>query len=271
MMTERLVVGDCLDVIGGWDDGCVDLIYCDPPFATGRDFGEFDDRWGSLDEYLDWMRPRLSEMRRVLRPFGSLYVHVDPTASHYLKVELDRIFGRDRFRNEIAWCYPPNGRAPRRGWHRKHDVILYYADDRDGAWNAPYSSMNPDTRKRYNKVDEDGRVFAAMFGRRAYLDGIPGRPVPDWWDDISWIAHKRDERTGYPTQKPVRLLDRIIRASTDPGDVVVDPFCGSGTTMVAAARLGRRWVGVDVNERALDIAERRLRDELGMFAPAVIR
>ena len=259
-MSGKVIVGDCLDVLSVYSDGVFDLIYADPPFATQRDWGQFDDRWeGGLDGYLEYMRPRLAECKRVLKPTGALYLHCDTTASHYLKVLLDTIFGLDKFRNEIVWCYAPGGRAPKRSYHRKHDVIFYYASE-DGFWNAPYGPMDENTRSIYRKVDEYGRRYYEIAGRRSYLDNIPGRPVPDWWDDIhsKGTSYSSKEWVDYPTQKPLALLKRIIRASSEEDDVVLDPFCGSGTTLVAAKMLGREYVGMDVNPAAVALAEQRL-------------
>ena len=216
--------------------------------------------------YLLMMSERLIELRRVLKPEGSLYLHCDPTESHSLKLMLDVIFGRRMFRNEIVWVYPPTGRAPKRSFHRKHDVILYYAD-RDGTWHPPYGEMTEATRRTYKHRDEEGRLYANHHGRRTYLDSVPGRPVPSWWDDIPSFgsATGAKERVGYPTQKPLALLKRIIQASSNPDDVVLDPFAGCATAAVAAEDLGRRWVGIDLSRKAAELVKYRLREHLGLF------
>ena len=213
------------------------------------------------------MAPRLIELKRVLKPTGSLYLHCDPTESHALKLVLDTIFGRDQFRNEIIWGYPPGGRAPKRGFHRKHDVILYYAST-EGTWNKPYTEMLESTRKTFNKTDRQGRAYKVYPGGRQYLDETPGRPVPSWWTDIPslGVAVSSKERVGYPTQKPVALLKRIIEASSNPGDVVLDPFCGCATAAIAAEELNRQWIGIDLSPKAAELVEHRLHDQLGLTA-----
>ena len=257
---NEVVQGDCLEVLGGLEAGCVDLLYADPPFATGKDWGEFDDRWeGGLDGYLDYMRPRLEACRRVLAETGSFWLHCDWRTSHHLRLMLDELLGADQFRNEIVWCYAPVGRPPARSFHRKHDTILYYARP-VGRWEIQYAAPTEASIARYSThADEDGREWGPLHGRRMYVDDYQGRPVPDWWDDIPNGSGGSPSDSGlYPTQKPVRLLERIIRAATAEGDVVADPFCGSGTSLVAAKRLGRRWFGCDVNAEAVRVAEGRL-------------
>ena len=221
----------------------------------------------STMSYLLMMAPRLLELQRVLKPSGSIYLHCDPTESHALKLVLDTIFGRDCFRNEIIWGYPPGGRAPKRGFHRKHDVILYYAHT-DGPWNPPYGPMTEAARKKFHYTDADGRRYKDYKGNRTYLDQIPGRPVPSWWTDIPSLGQVTNspERVGYPTQKPLALLRRIIEASSNPGDVVLDPFCGCATAAIAAEELGRQWIGIDLSAKAAELVELRLHEQLGLTA-----
>ena len=242
-------------------EGVVDLIYADPPFCTGKDWGEYDDRWASDDTYIAFMRERLIEMKRLLKPTGSIYLHCDPTMSHYLKVLMDAVFGRAQFRNEIVWSY--NSRTMTTKWFaKKHDVILFYARAHQDmrfypdAVRIPY---RPESIVQYNQTDAKGRRYKAQSGgKRTYLNET-GQPCPDVWD-IQLLGSRDKERTGYPTQKPIALLNRIIAASSNPGDVVLDPFCGSGTACVAAARAGRRWIGIDASPDAIRIAEERLAD-----------
>ena len=220
-----------------------------------------------MKAYLIMMAVRLLEMRRLLKPTGSIYLHCDPTASHYLKMTMDSIFGAARFRNEIVWCYPPTGRPPKLGLPRKHDIILFYGKSADaGTWNQPYTEMTEATLKTYSSVDEQGRRYSKAHGKRTYLDEVKGRAVPSWWGDIGAGSHlPHVERVGYPTQKPIKLLERIIGASSDPGDVVLDPFCGCATACVAAENLGRQWVGIDISSRAAELVRSRLQKELGLF------
>lgn len=213
--------------------------------------------------FLCWLGVRLMECHRVLKDTGSLYLHIDHTAHAYAKCLLDGIFGRANFRNELVWCYPPGGKAPKFGYHRKHDTLLYYGKTDKGVFNHPYGDMPPQTVATYNKVDEDGRLYKEYPGGRQYLDQTPGRPIPDWWDDIVSLgqAVSSKERTGYPTQKPLALYERIIRASSNPGDMVLDPFAGCATTPVAAERQGRQWIGIDIWDGAYQMVLDRLEQE----------
>ena len=257
----RVVVGDCLVVMGRFPDGVVDLVYADPPYNTGRDFGVFVDRWGCLEEYLEFMFVRLEEVFRVLCVGGWLVLHVDPRVSHYLKVGLDRIFGRENFVCEVVWCYPPVGVPPRFGFPWKHDVLLFFSKGVPAVWSQPFGPMSEATLRTFNKVDSDGRRFAVVHGSRSYLDENRGRAVPSWWDDIGAgssmprgeVVHGR-----FPTQKPLKLLDRVVEACSVRGGVVFDPFCGSGSALVSARRLGRRAVGCDVSVEAVELARKRL-------------
>jgi DNA modification methylase len=187
----------------------------------------------ALAAFLVKMTNRLVELRRVLKPTGSIYLHCDGAAGHYLKILMDAVFGSENFLNDIAWCYGLGG-SSRRYLPRKHDSILWYSRTPNGHYFAP--AMTPATSARMAGQD---------------------KKVPDYWliPTINNMAH---ERTGYPTQKPEALLERIIRSSSRPGDLVLDPFCGSGTTIVVAQRLGRRWVGIDMNPAAIQTTRRRL-------------
>ncbi|MYH14376.1 MAG: site-specific DNA-methyltransferase [Gammaproteobacteria bacterium] len=205
--------------------------------------------------YLSYMAERLIEIRRVLKPEGSVYLHCDPTASHYLKAVMDAVFGERNFRNEVVWCYKENEAATRH-FPRKHDVLLYYTKSDNRTFNVVRSSQPTEAQlKRYNHII-DGERYANMKGKMRKLEG--GAKVRDWWPLP--IAQK-SERLGYPTQKPVALLERIIKASSDRGDIVLDPFCGCGTTVEAARNLNRRFVGIDISHFAIDLVrDRRLAD-----------
>ncbi len=240
--------------------GGIDLIYADPPFFTGKRRAPasgghaFADSWpGGVGDYVAFLRPRLAEMRRLLAPTGALYVHLDWHAVHYVKVLLDEVFGYENFLNEIVWSYRTGGLS--RSWFaRKHDTILTYARRaghhkfhvlRDGAFRTDGLNMGP-----------DGRPYKNTRAGRLYFHP-EGPAMTDVWD-LPFLSTVARERTGYPAQKPEALLDRIIRAATDTGDVVADFFCGSGTTLAAARRLGRRWLGCDLSAAAVRIARRRL-------------
>jgi len=266
--------------------------------------------------YLAMMAPRLVELRRVLKPTGSLYLHCDPTASHYLKLLLDAVFGPEYFRTEIAWkrsSAHSDTKQGRKQHGRIHDVLLFYSKGKDWKWNPvymPYDEeyvdsfyrhVEPDTGRRYRLGDltgpggaakgnpqyevmgvtrywrysqermqeliRQGRIVQTRPGAvpqyKRYLDEMPGVPLQDVWNDIRPIGAQAAERLGYPTQKPEALLERIILSATDEGDVVLDPFCGCGTAVAVAQRLGRQWVGIDVTYLAVALIRRRLRDAYG--------
>jgi site-specific DNA-methyltransferase (adenine-specific) len=208
--------------------------------------------------YLAYMAPRLVELHRALRPTGSLYLHCDPTASHYLKVLLDRVFGPEGFRNEVVWRYR-RWPAKSRRFQRMHDVLLFYAKTRAHVFEPlyGYEGLAASTRKTFG-TKRQRADFSSGHRKPGQTDEeSPGPPLSDVWD-VPIIAPVAKERVGWPTQKPEALLERVIRASSREGDVVLDPCCGSGTALVVAQRLGRRFVGVDVSSVAIHLAERRL-------------
>jgi site-specific DNA-methyltransferase (adenine-specific) len=276
---KRIVLGDCLDVLAGLDDGCARLVYLDPPFNTGKPQertrtravrDDDSDRVGfngkryrtevvgcsawndAFDDYLGFLAPRLEQAQRVLTDDGSLFFHIDPRESHYCKVLLDQLFGRRSFINEIVWAYD-YGARPRTRWPAKHDVILWYARD-----PARYVF-------RYDEIDRVPYLAPALAGAEKAARGKT--PTDVWWQTI--VSPTGKERTGYPTQKPIRILERIVRVHSDPGDLVVDPFAGSGTAGEAAARLGRDYVLVDENPEAVRVMRERLawdRPEIFGFA-----
>ena len=201
--------------------------------------------------YLVYMADRIVAMHRILKDTGSIYLHCDPTASHYLKIIMDGVFGGRNFKNEIVWCYPPKGRGPKYGFHRKHDIILFYSKSASSVFKRPYTELNDAQIAKFSFTDEDGRRYKDFKGVRTYLDESLGRPVPSWWTDIAATGQSRVESLGYPTQKPIALLERIIKASSNEDDVVLDPFCGCGTTAEAAYKLGRKLIGIDISPYAI--------------------
>ncbi len=205
--------------------------------------------------YLTMMCIRLIELRRVLKTTGSIYLHCDPTASHYLKILMDTIFGKRNFRNEIIWCYRGGG-TPKKDFGRRHDVILRYSKD-DGY------RFYPDTIRIPYQAEGIGRTDDAMWGKHKGVDKVykphPLGKVPEDWWQLNILNANDPERLGYPTQKPEALLERIIKASSNEGDVVLDPFCGCGTTISAAQSLKRRWLGIDVTHLAINLIKWRLR------------
>lgn len=260
MPCAAIALADNLEFMAGLPTGAIDLIYADPPFFTGKPRTPvsgrhtFADSWpGGLCDYLAFLRPRIEEMRRLLKPTGLLFVHLDWHAVHYVKVMLDELFGYDHFVNEIVWSYRTGGQS-RRWFARKHDTILAYARcvdrhkfhvQRDGVFRT--EGLN---------VDEDGRPYKNTRSGRLYFNP-EGPAMTDVWE-LPFLSTVSLERTGYPTQKPEALLERIILACSDEGDVVADFFCGSGTTLAVAHRLGRRWLGCDILADAVDMARRRL-------------
>ncbi len=269
---RRLIQGDNLGVMASLlptYEGRFDLIYADPPFLTGKAFrarvgrGEdsrspldwqtidgYTDRWGSPAEYLSILEPRLRLMYRLLSPSGSLYLHLDWHAAAYARLLLDEVFGPDRLLNEIAWVYHGPS-AVRKAFNRKHDTLLIYTKTDAYTFNAdavrtPY---DPATLRTFAGSPRAG------FGKVPDLER--GKVPEDWWY-FPVVARLHHERTGYPTQKPEALLTRVIAASSPPGGLVGDFFCGSGTTLVAAERLGRDWMGCDAHPVACHVAHHRL-------------
>jgi len=300
---NTLYINDNLFILNGLNSNFVDLMYLDPPFNSKRFYSapigskaagaSFKDMWTwedvneeylntlaknypaltayiasigaihseAMKAYLTYMAQRIIEMHRVLKDTGSLYLHCDPTASHYLKVVLDEIFGKDNFRNEIIWCYRGGG-SPKKDFGKRHDVIFRYSK------SANYTFIADRIRIPY-QAEGLGRTDDAMWGKhkgtdKVYKPNPLGKIPEDWW--LMNILNANDpERTGYPTQKPLALLHRIIKVSSNEGDIVMDPFCGCATTCVAAQQLGRKWIGIDIAEQSVNVLIERLSDDAGLF------
>ena len=216
-----------------------------------------------MQSYLIMMSVRLMEIYRVLKPSGTVYLHCNPTAGHYLKLVMDAVFGKNDFRNEIIWSYR-RWPAKHSNFQRMHDTIFRYGKSGGLTWNQLYEPLAESTQKTFGK-NRQVAVFDKSGHRTPGLTETKskGAPMRDVWD-ISVIAPSAKERTGYPTQKPLALLRRIIEASSNPGDIVLDPFCGCATALIAAEDLDRRWVGIDISPKAKDLIETRLVNELGM-------
>lgn len=267
---NRLILGDNLDVMASLPGGCIDLIYIDPPFGTGvrrrggarNPTSSFPDVPGDPATFVEWLRPCLRECHRLLDARGSLFVHLDYRTVHYIKVLLDEIFGLRRFVNEIIWCYSVGGKSKRR-FARKHDTILWYARTDDYVF-APAAVAVPRKANSHMKVvrTEDGQLVQEKRDRKTgkvYRYPVAAGKIPeDWWTDIELLNRSDKERTGWPTQKPERLLERIIKGTTLPGGLVADFFCGSATTGAVAQRLGRRYLLVDRQPEAIECAQARL-------------
>lgn len=267
-----LIHGDCLTGLKEIEEESADLVYLDPPFFTQkrrslktRDNSKeysFEDTWESIEEYIRYMEKRLEECRRILKSSGSVFLHCDRSASHHLRVALDDVFGDRNFRSEIVWAYRRWSNA-KKGLLNRHQVIHFYSKTPYFKFNPVYESYSPTTnidqifqkrarnkhgRTTYKKTDD---------GNFELTEGKKGVPLSDVWE-IPYLNPKARERAGYPSQKPVVLLERIIKLVTDEGDTVVDPFCGSGTTLVAAKLLKRKFAGIDISEDAIELTRRRL-------------
>ena len=289
LKNRTLFIADNLDIMRGIDSESVDLIYLDPPFNSKREYkapigspaegATFKDIWTDEDVKEEWrgeiaaqhqdlyvvikaagalydksmsvymtaMAVRLFEMKRVLKETGCIYLHCDPTASHYLKIILDSIFNAKNFQSEVIWGYRTQGVSKAR-WPRKHDVLLHYGGGKKPTFHPQMQRITYEKPFRHTKIDKEGRHYADVY-------------VRDVWDDdpeTKALISQSLERTGWPTQKPLALLERIIKASSNEGDFVFDPFCGCATACVAAERLGRRWVGIDISPSAEVITKYRL-------------
>lgn len=220
--------------------------------------------------YLTMMAIRIRELHRVLKETGSLYLHCDPTASHYLKLILDAVFEMKHFRREIVWdiAVLSGYKTQARNWIRGHDTILYYSKSDEFTFNKLTVPHRPEYIKRFNKTDEEGRKYFGGRGKRRYLDEVikKGKSIGDVWSDIMSFqqAPTAKEKMGYPTQKPLSLLERIVKASSNEGDVILDPFCGCGTAIVASQRLNRNWIGMDITHLAIGLMEKRIYSEFGI-------
>ncbi len=311
---QTVWTGDCLDIMRGMNSECVDLICLDPPFNSNANYAapigseaagaEFKDTWALSDldaewinliaskhqalhrvllaamtdsdkAYLVYMAARLLECKRVLKSDGTIYLHCDPTMSHYLKLVMDAIFGRGNFRNEVIWHYR-RWTATSKNFQRMHDVLLRYTKSDDYSFNLLYEPYGDWIKKDYRYVDEEtGKRWRwhTVKGKRYKVfleDENRGVKLNDVWI-IPYLGSTAKERTGYPTQKPLALYRRVIEASSMPGDLVLDPFCGCATTCIAAQDLGRQWAGIDVAGKAIELTKTRLRKELGLFAEPIHR
>ena len=282
-----LIAGDNLPALGALRDRFAErvaLVYMDPPFFTGRRHSTirrsrdprsgkilrsssfaFDDRWDGLDDYLSALAERVVAARELLTPDGCLVLHVDPKTSHYAKVLCDEVFGPRCFASEIVWRYR-RWPSKTKNFQRVHDVLLRYVKDPGIAprFRQLYEPLAESTistwgsRKQRAVVDTDGRRVRSS----TTADPTPGAPLGDVWE-IGIVAPVARERTGYPTQKPEALLRRLIEACTEPGDWVLDPYCGSGTTLSVCKQIGRRAIGIDSSPQALKVSRKRLK-ELGV-------
>ena len=294
--------GDNLDILRGFDSETIDLIYLDPPFNSNKTYeapigsdaagaafkdswslSDLDNKWhGELAEsepalysaiaaaefthgksmkaYLIMMGIRMLEMRRILKPTGSIYLHCDPTASHYLKLVMDSVFGHQNFRNEIVWCYSRPSSPKQRQLSRVHDIIFWYSKGTE--W-----IFNPDPiRQPYARSSREREGYSAQASKVASgtveLDS-KGK-FPESWIYIPPLKGNSKEYMGYPTQKPLTLLERVIKASSNTNDIVLDPFCGCATTCIASERWQRQWIGIDLSAKAVELVKTRLERDEGL-------
>lgn len=274
METNKIYHGNCIEKLKEIEANKVDLIYFDPPFFTQRKHSltnkdnsktyEFDDKYNSIQEYLELVENVLLESKRVLKNTGSVFLHCDKTASHNIRVVMDKVFGRENFQSEIIWSYKRWSNA-KKGLLNAHQVIFFYSKTQDFKFNTLYTDYSATTNldqilqdrernengKSVYKKDENGNVILGKEKK--------GVPLSDVWE-IPYLNPKAKERTGYPTQKPVLLLNQILNIVTNEGDLVVDPFCGSGTTCVSAKSLKRQFIGIDISKDAVELANSRLEE-----------
>ncbi len=274
MEINKIIHGNCIEKLQEIEANLIDLVYFDPPFftqkkhsLTNRDNSkryEFDDKYESLEEYLSLIENTLVQCRRILKNTGSVFLHCDKTASHNIRIILDKVFGKENFQSEIVWSYKRWSNA-KKGLLNSHQIIFFYSKTEHFKFNTLYTDYSATTNldqilqdrernkngKSVYKRDENGN---AILGKEK-----KGVPLSDVWE-IPYLNPKAKERTGYPTQKPVLLLNQIINIATDEGDLVLDPFCGSGTTCVSAKALNRNYLGVDISSDAVELANKRLEE-----------
>lgn len=281
MEINQIYQGNCVEKLKKLEDNFVDVFYLDPPFFTQRKHSlsnredsktyEFEDSWDSLEDYVQMLDDCLIECQRTLKDTGSLFLHCDKTASHHLRVLLDKVFGTKNFQSEIVWTYKRWSNA-KKGLLNQHQTIFFYSKSKDFKFNTLYTNYSASTNidqiwqervrkengKSAYKTDENGKVVLAKEKK--------GVPLSDVWE-IPFLNPKAKERVGYPTQKPVLLLKKIIEISSDKNDLIIDPFCGSGTTCVATKDLERNFIGIDISEEAVKLAQKRLEEMIISASP----
>jgi len=274
MEMNKIISGNCIEKLKSFEAKQVDMVYFDPPFFTQKKHSlsnrdnsktyEFDDKYDSLEVYLLLIERALIESKRVLKDTGSVFLHCDKTASHHIRTVLDTVFGSANFQSEIVWSYKRWSNA-KKGLLNSHQIIFFYSKTSDFKFNTVYTNYSATTNldqilqdrerningKSVYKKDENGKIILGKEKK--------GVPLSDVWE-IPYLNPKAKERTGYPTQKPVLLLNQIINIATDEGDLVLDPFCGSGTTCVSAKSLKRNFIGIDISNEAVELANSRLEE-----------
>ena len=272
---NNVLHGNCLDLLPRLDDHSVDLVYLDPPFFTQKKHAllskdrtekyEFNDIFPSLEIYLSFIRDVLQHCRRVLKDTGSLFLHCDRTASHHLRAVLESVFGAEHFQSEIVWAYKRWSNS-KKGLLNSHQTIFFFSKTTQFKFNILYGEYSPSTNLdqilQERQRNEQGVAIYKRDENGQPINGKPkkGVPLSDVWE-IPYLNPKAKERCGYPTQKPVLLLNRILQIASDENDIVLDPFCGSGTTCVSAKLLNRQFIGIDSSTVAVQLTRKRL-DEM---------
>lgn len=262
--TSVIYCGDCFKQLKKLPENCIDLVYIDPPFNSNRNYevfwGDtrekraFEDRFGDAEHYVNWMTPRLIQLHRILKNTGSFYYHCDWHASHYVKIRLDQLFGFNNFQNEVIWFYKTGG-ASRKRFSRKHDTIFFYTRSKKYIFNLQkersFMMHKYGFKKSDFQIDEETGLQYSMVHMK------------DVWE-IPSIGSADKQRLGYPTQKPLPLIERIVKASSNMNNIVLDAFCGCGTTLIAAEKYKRRWIGIDISPTACRVMAKRLKDIFGL-------
>ena len=284
MDINKTYKGDCTKKLKEFEDNTIDLIYFDPPFFTQKTHRlstrkdnkkyEFSDTWDSLEDYIKLIENCLIECKRTLKPTGSVFLHCDKIASHYIRVSLDKIFGMKQFRSEIIWSYKRWSNS-KKGLLNSHQNIYFYSKSNNFKFNQIYTNYSPTTnidqilQDRQRAANGKSVYKTDALGNVVLGKAKKGVPLSDTWE-IPYLNPKAKERVGYPTQKPVLLLKRIIEIASDEGDLVVDPFSGSGTTCVAAKSLNRNYIGIDISQEAIELTDNRL-DEMIITDSALLK
>lgn len=273
-MKNKVIVEDCLTGLKRISSDNVDMIYVDPPFFTRKKHKlsdknlkmySFEDNWKTLDEYLFYLKERLMQCKRILKDSGLIFVHCDKNASHYIKILMDELFGYKNFVNEIIWSYKRWSNS-RNALLNSHQNIFIYSKTKNYNFYKKYVDYSPNTNTLQNmqdrvKINGKSAYKRDMEGNIVFSHEKKGVLLGDVWS-IPFLNPKAKERVGYPTQKPLQLLEQIIEISTKENDVIVDPFCGSGSMLVAAKKNNRRYIGFDINEKAVELALKRLSEKI---------
>ena len=273
---NKIIQGDCLLELKKIPDETIDLVYLDPPFFTQRTHElknkkgdktfSFNDEWLNIKEYVDFVQKRIWPLKAKLKKTGSLFLHCDKAASHYLKVALDEVFGIDQFRSEIVWTYK-RWTNSKKGLLNNHQIIFFYSKSEDFKFNTIYEnySITTNVDQIVQKRTRDNRNKSAykknQNGQVDLVSAKEGVPLGDVWT-IPFLNPKARERVSYPTQKPILLIEKILQIATNENDIVLDPFCGSGTTLVAAKMMNRNYIGIDISQDAVELAQSRLQNPI---------